>query len=100
MKELAHGHLPAESPVLWWRRLVDAVIDFRVGNKDGVVAYLRWVESSRNRQVAEISKRSILGLAREKSWADVASWPAWEYQCKPPAKPEEVKKPKARRSRR
>ncbi|MBI5270651.1 MAG: hypothetical protein HY856_13350 [Burkholderiales bacterium] len=84
-------------PQVWWRRLVDAVIAYRLGMKEMVVDYLRWVESHRGRAVAEMARDNIKAYARAESWDNVHLWPAWGYQCKEPKTEAPEKKGRKRR---
>lgn len=87
------------NPQVWWRRLVDAVIAYRLGMREMVVEYLRWVEAHRGRAVAEQARDNIKTYARAPSWDDVHLWPAWGYQCKEP-KNESLEKARAKKRRR
>jgi len=87
-----------EDPQVWWRRLVDAVIALRLGQREVVIDYLRWVENLRGRPVAEAARDNLKRLATAEKWGDVHLWPSWGYQCKPP-KIERDERPTSRKRR-
>lgn len=81
---------PAD-PRAWWVRLVDAVACLQRKGTREANEYLDFTREHRGKSQARLAKRTLLELAEANSWANCHQWPAWGYQCKPPA----VEKPKA-----
>lgn len=74
---------PAD-PTVWWRMFVDAVIGYKARNTDAALAYCRFVEEHRGRQVATAARDSIRRCSKSSAFEAVAEWPAWGYASKPP----------------
>jgi hypothetical protein len=73
-------------PRTWWVKLVDAVNGLKRGSQDAAKQYLQFVERHRGRAIAERAMKHLRTLQASPAWSGSENWPAWGYQCKPPAK--------------
>lgn len=72
------AHL-AEVRVRCWRRLVDAVIYYQLGNTDMVVQLLKQAEAEHGRPAALLMREEVRAVAYTEAFEDAKLWPANNY---------------------